>query len=242
MHINTNTNKNFFFAIAFTFFYIVLTLVPLVCVAQEASNQVLANSLGIKPKDFPFLGMKVLSVNAEENKHVLMSNNGRYIITGTVQDLWDGVDRSFIEVNPINTKSAEQVFKHIDKDDLAIVLGNNAGTPIDIFLSYSCKQCKLLAQQIMDKKFLKRFKVNIFVVYASDFDENIAKDIFCGQDKRSRFLKRFVERDISDLETSCSPNEPRMAVTYANVLPVRSLPATLSYKKTLLYGALPENF
>ena len=232
--------SNFWLNVLVYLLSIMLSLFSFDCASQEPSNKVLANSLGVKSNSFPSLGMKVLSIDGD--KHVLMSNNGRYIIKGSLQDLWEGVERTFVDINPVNTVAAEQVFKFINKEELAVVLGSESGTPIDIFMSYSCKQCKLLTQQIMSKRFLSRFHVNVFVVYANEFDERIAKDIFCGLDKKQRFIQRFVNRDISNLETSCAPNEPRLSISYANVLPVRSLPATLSFNKKLYYGALPENF
>jgi|TARA_B110000211_G_scaffold188405_1_gene214267 hypothetical protein len=209
-------------------------------IGQEASNEVIASALIDKTSHFPSLGMKVLSVDG--NKHVLMSNNGRYIIKGTLQDLWTGVERSFVEINPVNYAAAAKIFEFMNRDDLSISFGNSNGTPIDIFLSYSCKQCKLLTEQIMASHFLERFHVNIFVVYANDLDKKIAEDVFCGSDQKESFVKRFVTRDITNLKTSCAPKQPSLSIGYANVLPVRSLPATLSYNKSLYYGALPENF
>mgnify|MGYP000498262458 CR=1 FL=1 len=210
------------------------------CWAQKASNKVLADALVNTTSAYPSLGMKILSV--EGDKHVLMSNNGRYVIKGTLKDLWEGVDRSFTEINPIDYKAAEKIFEFIERDELSINFGNKDGTQLDIFLSYSCKQCKLLTTQIMKEKFLSRFNVNIFVVYANDLDKKIAEDVFCALNTKDSFIKRFVNRDIRNLEASCSPQEPVMSISYANILPVRSLPATLSYNKNLFYGALPENF
>ncbi|MGK2231352.1 MAG: hypothetical protein ACI92O_000510 [Colwellia sp.] len=211
-----------------------------IAIGQQASNEIIVNSLIDKTSSFPSLGMKVLSKDGSQ--HILMSNNGRYIIKGTLQDLWVGVDSSFVDINPVNFTHAAKIFKFMDRDDLSLSFGNVKGTPIDIFLSYSCKQCQLLTKQIMAPHFLERFQVNVFVVYANDLDKKIAEDVFCGLNQKSSFVKRFVERDITNLHTSCNPKQPNLSIAYANVLPVRSLPATLSYNKKLYYGALPEDF
>ena len=94
----------------------------------------------------------------------------------------------------------------------------------------------------MKEEFIAKFNINIFVVYANNLDKKIAEDVFCSLDAKATFIKRFINRNISNLNTACSPKEPKLSIAYANILPVRSLPATLSHSKKLYYGALPETF
>jgi hypothetical protein len=204
------------------------------------NNKELARSLAAKNKNYPYLGMLV--VTSDEKSHTLISPNGRYVIKGTLSDMWEGVDGSFVEDFPINTAKADQIFEFMKKSDISITMGNMEGEPLDIFVSYSCKQCKEYIKQITQETFLSRYKLNVFIVFIDDLDRNMAMNVYCASDPIKEFYARYVERNIQDLDTSCSPQEPSMSVTYANLLRVRSLPATLPTSKKLHYGTLPNKF
>ena len=207
--------------------------------AKSVERQTLSDALSAQKFEYPFLGMDVLSI--ENNKHVLVSKNGRFMIKGSLEDLWKGVTHSFIDPNPVDFSQANKLSEMINKDSISVTFGNNNGTPIEVFLSYSCVQCRLFVKQILDQGFLKRFKIRIYPVYRTEMDKKVAESIFCGEDKQSLFKLRFLNRNLNNLE-SCDSVATTMAVTYANVFPIRSLPATVSYSKKLMYGSLPEKF
>ena len=203
--------------------------------SQQVDNTTLAKAFASQVSEYPGLGMKFVSKEADN--HVLMSKNGRYIVKGTLQDLWEGVASPYV----VNS-GFSRIPKEVRAASTSLFIGDSTKPTVDIFISYSCKTCKAFTQEVFSDAFLSRYSANIFLVYLSDLDKKIITDIYCSSDKVNSFKRRFLQSDITELSGNCSVLEPKMNVTIASVIPIQSLPATLLPDiNKIYYGTISNN-
>ena len=199
--------------------FVILTLVATSAIAQKPKNEIIADTAKYRDMQLDGLGLTVVSY--EDAKHVLVSQTGRYVITGTVTDMWDGVQVS--DTMP----SAPPLFPEmLDADEMLIRMGNPHGEPVLVYVSHSCLMCGSLLQKIVEPAYLHKHAVSVMLVHNNDHDELISQNVFCAKDKTEAFKQLFVERDLSALDYDCQTIQPDFNTKLAIAQGVRALPAS----------------
>ncbi|MBB6543044.1 hypothetical protein [Thalassotalea piscium] len=203
--------------------------------AQKEYNTIIGDSLKVQSMQKIGLGMHVMS--EEDNKTVLLSKSGRYVVKGTLTDMWDGV-----QVRDKIVSDYPFLPQQIDPKDYFIQYGNPQGQEVTVYLSYSCRQCELVIKQILSSSFIEKYRVNLLLVNNNQEDELVTSNVFCAVDKLKAVKEYFRDRNLQDLDKKCISTQAKSNVMLAMAQKVRSLPSTYVKGTNSLYlGELPSS-
>lgn len=183
----------------------------------------------------PNLGMTVLSV--ENGYHVLMSNNGRYMIKGTLLDFWDGVHESKV-VN----ESIKMLPTSIEPDQYYVQFGNPEGKKLYSFIKFGCNSCREVAESLLSKQALEHYDINVMLLHNDEESKRLASHIYCSKDKLEAFRTVFSRTTMptDTLLMDCTNDVTSSTPTAANIQGIKALPYTYFPERS--YGVLGEMF
>lgn len=202
--------------------------------AQRSKNEIIVDSL--KAKNMQKIGLGMHIVSLEDNKTVMISKNGRYVVKGTVTDMWDGMQNSG-EQAAVYPNFPSQ----LDIEDFTIGFGNKEGKEVIAYVSYSCRQCVDLLTQVLAESFLSSHFVRILPLYNNKADELVVNNIYCSTDKKKTLIEMMVKRNLSKIDSKCLHSQPNMNVILANAQSIKALPSTFYKGENKVYlGLLPN--
>ena len=215
-----------------TFLMLTLTFPVL---AQKKYAEIIGDSVKAKSQQKIGLGMHVMS--EEDNKTVLLSKSGRYLVKGTVTDMWDGVQTSDHIVTPY-----PYIPEQIDPSKFYIEFGAPNGKEVMVYLSYGCRQCDTVIKQIFSEPFITQYRIKLLLVSNNKEDKLVNSNIHCATDKVAALKAIFVERDLTSIKTSCPSTQESLNIMLAMAQKVRALPSTFLKGSNKMYlGKLPES-
>jgi hypothetical protein len=202
--------------------------------AQNSKQQIMSDVMKAKNIQMPGLGMYIIS--QEDNNTVLLSKTGRYVLKGTVTDMWNGVQISDVKQLP-----APKFPEMLDQNDFMLKFGVT-GKPIVIsYLSYSCLQCRSIVEQLMSETFLQNHDLRIFLVANSPEGKLILDDVMCSDNKQQSFKNRYLNRNVSNINKGCLGQFSKLNIDLANAQKIQTLPSTFYVNDNLVYlGVLPK--
>lgn len=203
--------------------------------AQRTVNEIISTAMSAKDKQLPSLGMYVLSI--EDGKKVLMSKTGRYIVKGTVTDMWDGLVEKGQQAS--NFPSFPSL---LNVEDFTLHFGDSSKSEVLAYVSFGCNQCAEVVRQILSPEFIANHSVRIMLVSNSDEDKLVASNVYCAVDKHAVFKELFLERKYNSVKKDCIHPQIDMNIGLANAQRIKALPSTFFKDKKLVYlGTLPNN-
>jgi hypothetical protein len=164
-----------------------------------------------------------------------MSGNGRYIVSGTMTDLWDGMDdtrRTRDILKPIDPMIAESL------PTIDFVVGNPEGTPIKMFLTSTCKSCNEAIEWLLKAETLAKYNVKVMLLTNNAQNQNAAQFVYCQTNKKAA-LKMVKESPFKTFEipSECDATIPSLATAAAMAMQVKALPLTyLTEAKESIFG------
>jgi hypothetical protein len=184
-------------------------------------------------EDRPKLGMNILSV--ESGYHVLMSTNGRYLVKGTLWDLWDGVFEPYVVEGEITALPAK-----ISPESFFVQLGNPDGEAMHVYLKYGCHSCREVALSLLNDDVLKTFNIKIMVVHNDALSKSVAQHIYCQSDNGNAFETIFSNMNVSgESLVNCNSFLAKKTPLAAMAQKIKALPFT--YFPTRKYGVVGES-
>lgn len=170
----------------------------------------------------PFLqdGMRVISI--EDGQHVLVGGKGRYIIKGTLWDMYDGV----IE-NKIFDQTLKTLPSSLPLDNYYIEFGNPASEKkVYVYLNYNCNSCDLALAPLKDESVLKNFHIKVMLLHNSDDSYAIARHIYCEVDKEAAFTKILLNNSLPSKLNLCDNMLAKQVISLAHSQGINALPLT----------------
>lgn len=214
-------------------FNLLLLLFSASALSQRPFNEIMASAVAAKDKQLPGLGMQVVS--EEDDKKVLISKTGRYVVKGTVIDMWDGIKSSDTMPLPYPNLPAQ-----LDWSDFAVSFGSPSNQEVISYVSFSCLQCEDVIKQLLSDSFLSKYFVRILILSNNDDDRLIAENVFCAKDKQQQFKSLFLQRDLSYMDKDCQHSQPQLNISLANAQHIMALPSTYIKNTGRAYlGKLP---
>jgi hypothetical protein len=218
-----------------TFIIFLSLLISMSLHAQKTMNEVISNAMSASDKQLPSLGMYVLSI--EDGNKVLLSKTGRYIVKGTVTDMWDGLQEQGSQ--PSNFPVFPPL---LDINDFTLSFGDPNKPEVLAYVSFGCHQCAEVIQQILSPNFLSRHSVRIMLVSNTEEDKLVASNVYCASDKYSVFNQLFVAREFESIKSDCVHPQIDMNISLANAQYVKALPSTFFKDTNMVYlGSFPED-
>jgi len=166
----------------------------------------------------------------------MISKSGRYVVKGTVTDMWDGMQLSDIQTAPYPTFPIQ-----LNIDDFTVSFGNKEGKEVIAYVSYSCRQCAALVQHLLKEEFLAEHHVRLVPLYNNESDEIVVNNIYCSDDKQKVTKKMFLNRDTSFVDGKCLHTQSKMNVMLANAQKIKALPSTFFKGENKVYLGLLNN-
>lgn len=223
-----NNVSKIFGVICFSFFFMTHAF------AQKSIDNIMSKVMNAKDKQLEGLGLLVLS--NEDNKTVLLSKTGRYVIKGTVTDMWDG-----LQFSDVRKQRYPNVPDLLDLKDFVIEFGDPSLPEVLSYISYSCLLCERVIERVMSSQFLSKHHVKMFLLYNNVDDMFINNNVFCASNRKEEFKSIFLKRDITKLSKKCVSIQSKMNVGLANAQHIKALPSTFVEHKNVVYlGVLPE--
>lgn len=164
------------------------------------------------------LGMRVLSV--EDGQHVLSSANGRYIIKGTLQDLWDGVLKTGTLKETLPTLP-----EMLQPERFFIDLGNPDGEPVLVFMKSNCQMCDTLFAVLRDPLYRSKYHFKVILLSNDDASTLASHYVYCSTDKTMALESLLANpaRQVS-INPECLDGLTGLANKAALAMQVRALP------------------
>ena len=170
----------------------------------------------------PYLeeGMRVISV--ENGRHVLVGGDGRYIIKGTLWDMYDGVAES---------RLTDQVIPPLPStlplSDYFIEFGNpNADKTVYLYVNFGCTSCDLALRPLKDPEILSKYHIKVMLLNNSQDSYAIARHIYCENDKESAFTSILLNGVLPMTLNQCDNMIAKQVITLAHSQGVNALPLT----------------
>lgn len=182
----------------------------------------------------PNLGMHILSV--ESGYHVLMSRNGRYMVKGSLWDLWDGVHESQVVDGKIPSLPPS-----LSPDQYFVIFGNQNGLPLFSYVKYGCNSCDKVIETLFSDDVLSKYKVHLMVLHNDPVSELVARHIYCSTRSKEKAV-RDIFREYKNFNTSqlngCKGSVSSSTPTAANAQGIKALPFT--YFPEREYGVIGD--
>jgi hypothetical protein len=170
----------------------------------------------------PYLkdGMRVISI--ENGEHVLVGGNGRYIIKGSLWDMYDGVIESKVFDHTLPALPTS-----LPLDNYFLEFGNPASErKVYVYIKYNCNSCDLALAPLKDKSVLKNFHIKVMLLHNSDDSYAIARHIYCEVDKETAFTDIFLNNSLPSELNLCDNMAAKQAITLAHSQGINALPLT----------------
>lgn len=170
----------------------------------------------------PYLedGMRVISI--ENGQHVLVGGNGRYIIKGSLWDMYDGV---------IESKIFDQVLPSfppaLPTENYFLEFGNKASSrKVFLYVNYNCNSCDLALAPLKNENVLSNFHIKVMLLHNSDESYSIARHVYCESDKELAFTEILLNSKLPSKLNLCDNMIAKQAVTLAYSQGINALPLT----------------
>jgi hypothetical protein len=170
----------------------------------------------------PYLddGIRVISI--ENGQHVLVGGNGRYIIKGSLWDMYDGVIESKVFNQTLPLLPAT-----LPLDNYFIEFGNPASkNKVFVYLNFNCNSCDLAVSPLKDPSVLEKFHIKVMLLHNSDESYAIARHIYCEEDKKAAFSQILLNNSLPSELNLCDNMVAKQAVTLAHSQGINALPLT----------------
>lgn len=198
------------------------------------SKQTQLGILNALNENKPNLGMHILSI--ENGYHVMMSNNGRYMVKGSLWDLWDGVFESQVVPGVMKELPAS-----ISPQQFFINFGKKDGLPLYSYVKYGCHSCREVVETLFSQEITSKYNVHLMVLHNDPLSKLVSQHIYCSKadmvtQLRSLFLESsdFDPSNLNECKASVASSTP----TAAGAQGVKALPFT--YFPEREYGVIGE--
>lgn len=182
------------------------------------------------------LGMRVLSV--EDGKHVLSGGNGRYVIKGTLTDLWDGVTTTgtMEEILPILPPM-------VNPSRFFVNVGNPDGEKVLVFLKSNCSMCDSVFEILSSPIYRDKYSFDVMILANDENSRLAAEYIYCSEDQ-SAALETLISNPLASFDSSenCDNDTPALTTKAAMAMRVRALPMMHIKSKSLSILGNPSAF
>lgn len=175
----------------------------------------------------PGLGMRVLAV--EDGQHVLAGGNGRYIIKGVLQDLWNGVER---------TGSVEERLPvlppMLKPERFFVTIGNPNGEPVKVFIKSNCTMCDSVFAVLSSPIYRDKYQFNVMLLGNDKQSTAASKFVYCAKAPEEA-LEQLLSNPLRKLEFTgdCEVDTPNLTTKAAMAMNVRALPMMHFTQRTL---------
>lgn len=185
---------------------------------SNVSNEMHKAIVSALKQQKPGLGMRVLSV--EDGQHVLSSANGRYIIKGTLQDLWDGVLKTGTLKETLPTLP-----DMLEPERFFIEIGNPDGEPVFVFLKSNCQMCDALFAVLSDPLYRSKYRFKVLLLSNDEASTLASQQVYCASNK-TKALEALLENPRLQVSTdkNCLDGLTALANKAALAMQVRALP------------------
>jgi hypothetical protein len=217
------------------FFMVLILIWGVAANAQKTVNEIISDAVAAQNNQKIGLGLRVLS--EEDNKTVLLSKTGRYLIKGTVTDMWNG-----LQLRDSMSANYPKFPEMLPESDFVFAFGESENAEVMVYISYSCLQCDEVIRQVLSTDFLEKHYVKIVLLYNDQLDALVSSNVYCSKNPKEVLRKLYVDRVTSDINEKCVHSQPKMNVMLANAQFVRALPSTYVKNENKVYlGALPSS-
>lgn len=193
--------------------------VTTVSFAQEptGTSHSMQQMIEARKTHYPDLPLQVIS--KQGSQHTFLSPDGRYVITGTIQDLWDGTYQTGTVV-----EAFPAVPSYVNAKDYFIELGSGEEL-VEVFVSYSCVNCLESIQAMFENDHLNKYTFRVLPVANNPTDAVMLNQLYCRSDKLAFFKKVYLNRDVRDaIKQGCPDIQTSMNNALAKALNIRALP------------------
>lgn len=174
--------------------------------------------------DLPITGLRAVE---SDGKLHLISQNGRFVITGHLVDVWNR--QSLDSLEQIEALSDRIVFKQmgLDIDTLNSVSVGKGSQEVVVFVDPQCGPCHELmseAKQLAESDDRYTFKF-VAVPALGDESHALAKTLFCAKDRNQR-LTALMAGTLAQLETvaDCNVRQYDVTLVTAQMVGVNGVP------------------
>ncbi len=203
-----------------TFFIGVALIFATICGAAaiyENSPHIIPSNL---PKirdviDLPLHGLR--AVEDEKGNIFFLSENGRYVVSGTLIDAWEKKRLKSVRDMRFNFSHMDLEKIGIKVDDLNPILLGTGSKKVVIFIDPQCHWCHSLIQEIMENNSLKTdytFKI-VAVPALGDESNRLSEALFCTTDDNGKRLNALLDKSIDSLK---QPDPSRCKRKYDRLL------------------------
>lgn len=181
----------------------------------------------------PELGMRILSVDG--GSHVMMSSNGRYIVKGSLMDLWDGVHESQVIEGALTTLPAS-----ISPETFFVRFGKEDGLPLYAYVKYGCFSCDVVTKTLLSDAVTSKYNVHLMVLHNDSISQLVSEHIYCSDNKITTLKSIFSGTSSIDssLMNKCKDSVAGSTPTAAGAQGVKALPFT--YFPDRKYGVIGD--
>ncbi|MBS9424205.1 DsbC family protein [Photorhabdus caribbeanensis] len=199
-------------------------LVVLGGITSSAHALEITDTRAAKIEDIVKLPIKGIQAVESDGQILFLSENGRFVITGQIYDLWNK--------KPLNTMSqmrdvAERIhFKSMgmDVDTLNTVSMGHGSKEVVVFVDPRCAICHKLINDA--KSLIDNYTFKFIVIPALGAESNrLAKSLYCAKDK-SRALDALMNNTLGSLppKTSCDPGQYDQTLLTSHFIGIEGVP------------------
>jgi thiol:disulfide interchange protein DsbC len=198
----------------------------------------------------PIEGLKALPIHGLQlvkagGKTFLMSSNGRFVIQGTLLDVWN-------QVAIADLADVDRIANRIDLakmklriDDLAAVTVGTGKPPVVVFVDPRCPYCKQVQQQLLALKDRYTFKLVAVPVLGPE-SQNLVVRLSClaqtphKDQARAALLQQAYDRLPAEVAATCDRQPLQRALVTAHLFGIDAVPFLIAPDGRTFKGA-PEN-
>ena len=203
-------------------------------VGDEYKQNMLSTLRALQLK-YPGLGMQPVADNGVEK--IFMSQNGRYVITGQIRDLWNGTTET-VQI-PQTLKTLPQ---QVNSDDYYLTFGTGPVT-LEVYISFSCVGCSDTLNALFTTANLEKYTLKILPLSNNPTDKVLVNQMYCKDDPTVYFKRVFIQRDIRGLTNEdCKDVQSAMNNALASALEIRGLPLTYNREINAAILGIPTSY
>lgn len=191
-------------------------------------NKAMSSFEGVVP-----LPIKTLRAVKKDGEVRFFSDNGRFVITGKIYDLWYKKELTSFEEIEYSARRIDFGLMNLSLDDLGAETIGTGDKEVALFVDPKCQYCHQLIKTIRDNDKLKNeYSFKIIVVPALGEQSNALGKIYsCAEDKSLK-LDALVNHKIPSLKPmkNCDLKKYEDAILMSHLIGISGVPYMVSDK------------
>lgn len=205
-----------------------------------------AQALEFNPEEPPISGIVELPVNGlraieKQGRLYFLSDNGRFVITGQLVDIWQRKPLdTFEQIRQAALKLDVRKYG-IEPEDLNTITLGTGPKEVIMFTDPECSLCQSVLEEA--DALLEEYTFKLILVPAlGDRSNQLIRTLFCSDTTNQQKLTLLQRRKIASLapNTACSSKRHDQTLTLAQMMGVDGVPMIVNPQGTVIRGR-PEN-